>query len=173
MARTGSQDMTLDEPPQTVASSRLEGEARHFVPRAEQLLGSAKADCMPSKNQVLSVADCPSRLLLDQIADKWSVLVLAALKDGPQRFNMLRRRLEGITQKALTQTLRRLERNGIIERRVLPGSPVAVEYEITPLGRTLREPFLALYTWTVDHLHEVEHARQTFDRQSGRGAGDD
>ena len=128
-----------------------------------------KADCMPSKQQVLSAADCPSRLLLDQIADKWSVLILAALKDGPQRFNSLRRRLEGITQKALTQTLRRLERNGIIERRVLTASPVAVEYEITALGRTLRQPFLALYSWTVDHLHEVERAQLAFDQRAGNG----
>lgn len=128
-----------------------------------------KLDCATLQQQILSVAHCPSRLLLDQIADKWSVLILAALKDGPQRFNMLRRRLEGITQKALTQTLRRLERNGIIERRVLPVSPVAVEYEITPLGRTLRAPFLALYTWTVDHLHEVERARAAFDHRVGIG----
>ncbi len=128
-----------------------------------------KADCLPSKQQVLSAADCPSRLLLDQIADKWSVLILAALKDGPQRFNSLRRRLEGITQKALTQTLRRLERNGIIERRVLTASPVAVEYEITALGRTLRQPFLALYTWTVDHLHEVEQAQRAFDQRASDG----
>ncbi len=117
---------------------------------------------------VLSAADCPSRLLLDQIADKWSVLILAALCDGPLRFNAIKRRLEGITQKALTQSLRRLERNGIVARRVIVASPVAVEYRVTPLGRTLKQPFQALHAWTVDHLPDVEEARQAFD---GRASG--
>jgi DNA-binding HxlR family transcriptional regulator len=111
-------------------------------------------------------ADCSSRLLLDQIADKWSVLILAALCDSPLRFNALKRRLEGITQKALTQSLRRLERNGIVARRVIPVSPVAVEYRITPLGRTLQQPFQALYTWTVNHLSQVEKAQQKFDQRA-------
>lgn len=118
---------------------------------------------MHAQPQVLSAADCPSRLLLDQIADKWSVLVLAALCRQPLRFNMLKRTLEGITQKALTQTLRRLERNGIIERRVVTVSPIAVEYRITALGRTLKAPFEALYAWTREHLPEVEQARAAFD----------
>lgn len=115
----------------------------------------------------LSAADCPSRLLLDQIADKWSVLILAALCDGPLRFNAIKRRLEGITQKALTQSLRRLERNGIVARRVIAASPVAVEYRVTPLGRTLKQPFQALHAWTVDHLPDVEEARQAFDGRAG------
>ena len=107
--------------------------------------------------------DCPSRLLIDQIADKWSIMVLTVLDLGPMRFNAIKRRLEGVTQKALTQCLRRLERNGLIARRVIPVSPVAVEYEITPLGRTLQPPFMALYAWTLDHMAEVEQARTTFD----------
>lgn len=118
------------------------------------------------RGTVISAADCPSRLVLDQIADKWSVLILAVLNAGPLRFNEIKRRLEGITQKALTQSLRRLERNGIVGRRVVPVSPVAVEYRITPLGRTLDGPFLALHAWTVDHLAEVEQARQEFDRRA-------
>ncbi len=112
---------------------------------------------------VVSVEDCPSRLLLEQIADKWSVLILAVLKREPLRFNEIRRRIEGITQKSLTQALRRLERNGIVSRTVLPGSPVAVEYQVTPLGRTLDKPFAALYLWTQDHLPQVEAARAVFD----------
>jgi DNA-binding HxlR family transcriptional regulator len=128
-----------------------------------------EADCRTAVEQeVLSAADCPSRLLLDQIADKWSVLILAALHAGPSRFNAIKRRLEGITQKVLTQTLRRLERNGIVERRVIASSPIAVEYRITPLGRTLDQFFQALYAWTIDHLAEVEQARETFDRRGGR-----
>jgi DNA-binding HxlR family transcriptional regulator len=116
------------------------------------------------RQRVISAADCPCRLLLDQIADKWSVLILAALKDGPMRFNMIKRSLEGITQKALTQSLRRLERNGIVARRVIPASPLAVEYRMTPLGHTLDEPFRALYAWTQDHLPQVEQARRAFDQ---------
>jgi len=112
---------------------------------------------------VVSVEDCPSRLLLEQIADKWSVLILAVLKREPLCFNEIRRRIEGITQKSLTQALRRLERNGIVSRTVLPGSPVAVEYQVTPLGRTLDKPFAALYLWTQDHLPQVEAARAVFD----------
>lgn len=114
---------------------------------------------------VFSAADCPSRMLLDQIADKWSVLILAALCAGPLRFNVIKRRLDGITQKALTQTLRRLERNGIVERRVITASPIAVEYRITPLGHTLKQPFQALYAWTVDYLPAVNRARAVFDRE--------
>ncbi|MGH8158202.1 MAG: winged helix-turn-helix transcriptional regulator [Rhodanobacter sp.] len=110
-------------------------------------------------------ADCPSRVLFDQIADKWSMMVLAVLEDGPLRFNVIKRRLEGVTQKALTQCLRKLERNGLISRRVIPVSPVAVEYAITPLGRTLQPPFKTLYGWTLAKLAQVEKARHAFDRR--------
>ncbi len=117
-----------------------------------------------ARQQVISAADCPCRLLLDQIADKWSILIIAALKGGPLRFNMVKRSLEGITQKALTQSLRRLERNGIVARRVIPASPLAVEYRITELGHTLDEPFRALHMWTQDYLPQVELARRAFDQ---------
>ena len=110
--------------------------------------------------------DCPSRLLFDQVADKWSMMVLTVLDAGPLRFNAVKRRLEGVTQKALTQCLRRLERNGLLSRRVVPTSPVAVEYEITPLGRSLQVPFKALYAWTLDHFDDVEVARQAFDART-------
>jgi DNA-binding HxlR family transcriptional regulator len=109
--------------------------------------------------------DCPSRLLFDQIADKWSMMILTVLDGGPQRFNAIRRRLEGVTQKALTQCLRRLERNGLVERHVIASSPVAVEYQITPLGRTLQAPFKALYAWTLQNMEAVERARSAFDRR--------
>jgi DNA-binding HxlR family transcriptional regulator len=114
--------------------------------------------------QVFSV-NCPNRVLFEQIADKWSMMILTVLDKGPLRFNAIKRRLEGVTQKVLTltQTLRRLERNGFVERRVLDGSPVSVEYEITPLGRTLQKPLKALYAWTAEHLAEVDQARQAFD----------
>ena len=111
-------------------------------------------------------ADCSSRLLLDQIADKWSVLILGALCKGPLRFNAIKRRLEGITQKALTQALRRLERNGIVAREVIPMSPIAVEYRLTPLGRSLEQPFSALHAWTIENKPAVERAQQAFDRRA-------
>ena len=120
---------------------------------------------MVDSHQQHFAVDCPSRLLFDQIADKWSMMILTVLDDGPQRFNAIRRRLEGVTQKALTQCLRRLERNGLVERRVIASSPVAVEYQITPLGRTLQVPFKALYAWTLQNMETVEQARSAFDRR--------
>ena len=108
-------------------------------------------------------ADCPSRPILDQIADKWSMMVMAVLAK-PRRFNDIKRRLEGVTQRVLTQTLRRLERNGMIERRVLPTSPVGVEYSLTPLGESLREPFGHLYDWTIAHTGEIQKCQQDYDQ---------
>lgn len=113
-------------------------------------------------------ADCPSRTLFDQISDKWSMMVLITLENGPVRFNAIKRRLEGVTQKALTQCLRRLERNGLLTRHVFPVSPIAVEYAITPLGCTLLHPLKVMHDWTMDKLPAVEEARRAFDQ---RGAG--
>jgi DNA-binding HxlR family transcriptional regulator len=121
---------------------------------------------MTDSNQQHFAVDCPSRLLFDQIADKWSMMILTVLDGGPQRFNAIRRRLEGVTQKSLTQCLRRLERNGLVERRVIASSPVAVEYQITSLGRTLQAPFKALYAWTLQNMEAVEQARSAFDRRA-------
>ena len=111
-------------------------------------------------------ADCPSRGLFDQISDKWSMLVLISLEDEPVRFNAIKRRLQGVTQKALTQCLRRLERNGLLSRHVIPVSPIAVQYEITPLGRTLLQPFKVMHDWTLTKLPEVEEARRVFDQRN-------
>lgn len=118
---------------------------------------------MPDLDPICFSSACPSRALFDQIADKWSMMVLTVLDDGPQRFNAIRRRLEGVTQKALTQCLRRLERNGLVSRQVISLSPVAVQYQITPLGRSLQRPFRELHEWTLAKLPEVEAARQAFD----------
>ena len=104
-----------------------------------------------------------SRLVLDQIADKWSVLILNALCPGPLRFSALKRSLNGITQASLTQALRRLERNGIVSRRVVATSPIAVEYGITPLGRSLEPLFAAIEAWSRDNLGKVAEARQRFE----------
>jgi DNA-binding HxlR family transcriptional regulator len=121
----------------------------------------------PDCSQQIHSRSCPSRLLLDQIADKWSVLVLGVLWERPQRFNAIRRSLEGVTQKALTHTLRKLERNGIVARRVLPTSPVSVEYSVTALGKSLQGPFRALHEWTIEHFPAVEDARVAYDARSG------
>lgn len=114
-------------------------------------------------------AECPTRALFDQIADKWSIMILAVLEQGPQRFNTIRRALEGVSQKSLTQTLRRLERNGLVTRRVLPTSPVAVEYTLSPLGVTLIPPFRALYYWVKGSIPAVEAARAAFDARQAEG----
>ncbi|OZD12093.1 transcriptional regulator [Rhodococcus sp. 06-156-3C] len=108
--------------------------------------------------------DCPARLLLDQIADKWTVLVICVLDEGPSRFNELRRRVDGISQKVLASTLRGLERNGMVERTVATTGPVSVTYRLTNLGTTLYEPMLALYGWTTKHIDAVVDAQEQFDR---------
>ncbi|MFE9727385.1 winged helix-turn-helix transcriptional regulator [Streptomyces sp. NPDC005794] len=115
-------------------------------------------------NDTVYRSDCPSRPILDQIADKWSMMVMAVL-DKPTRFNEIKRRLEGVTQRVLTQTLRRLERNGMIVRRVLPTSPVGVEYSLTPLGESLREPFGRLYDWTVNNADDIRAHQLDYDRR--------
>ena len=111
-------------------------------------------------------ADCAARSFFDQVANKWSVMILTLLTDRPTRFNEIKRRLEGVTHKALTQALRRLERNGLIARRVLATSPVAVEYSITDLGSTLQVPFAAVYDWAINHLHEIERAQEVYDTRA-------
>ncbi|MDX5456986.1 helix-turn-helix domain-containing protein [Micromonospora tulbaghiae] len=107
--------------------------------------------------------DAPHRELLDQVLDKWSLSVLNELCERPCRFNELRRAIPAVTQKSLTATLRRLERNGIVERHVVATRPVAVEYRITPLGKTLRAPIDVLLEWADAHMGQIERARRAFD----------
>ncbi|WP_091229472.1 helix-turn-helix domain-containing protein [Microbacterium sp. 3J1] len=106
------------------------------------------------------------RELLDQLLDKWSLHVLDQLcEQGALRFNELRRAIPTITQKSLTSTLRRLERNGMIDRVVLSDRPVAVEYRIAPVGHSLQELIDALLRWTTTHLPDVRLARERFDAE--------
>ncbi|QBJ96711.1 transcriptional regulator [Rhodococcus sp. ABRD24] len=109
----------------------------------------------------------PHRELLDQVLDKWSLAVLNELCERPSRFNNLRRAIPAVTQKSLTATLRRLERNGIVQRELLSSRPVAVEYRITPLGKTLRHPVDVLLAWADKHMPEIEDARTRFDESEG------
>ncbi|MCP2264574.1 winged helix-turn-helix transcriptional regulator [Promicromonospora thailandica] len=103
------------------------------------------------------------RELLDQVLDKWSLRVLDELCERPLRFNELRRAVPVVTQKSLTTTLRRLERNGMVDRVVLSSRPVAVEYRISRLGRTIQDLIDALYVWSADNMADVERARERFD----------
>jgi DNA-binding HxlR family transcriptional regulator len=131
------------------------------------MMDTSPAPLPPREAPRFSV-DCPSRPILDQISDKWSMMVMAVL-ERPTRFNEIKRQLEGVTQRVLTQTLRRLERNGMIARRVLETSPLGVEYSLTPLGESFRGPFTHLLDWTIEHSGEVTAAQREFDaRSSGR-----
>jgi DNA-binding HxlR family transcriptional regulator len=109
------------------------------------------------------LADCPSRFLLDRISDKWVTLVLASLADGPLRFSELSRQLAGVSQKMLTQTLRTLERDGLVSRAVTPSVPVRVDYALTPLGQSLLDPIKHMKAWAEEHVPDVREAQDRYD----------
>ena len=104
-------------------------------------------------------AQCPSRLVLDRIADKWTALIIHVLATGTRRYAALQREIGGVSQKMLTQTLRSLERDGLVQRKVHPVVPPKVEYALTALGRTLIDPLHALCRWSEKHLSELEANR--------------
>lgn len=103
--------------------------------------------------------NCESRRALDRLADKWTCLVVYALLNGPQRHGELKRRIQGISQKMLTQTLRSMDADGLVQRTVIDPIPPHVEYALTPLGQTLSEPLVAICQWAMDHLAEMQAAR--------------
>ncbi|MGC3995369.1 MAG: helix-turn-helix domain-containing protein [Propionicimonas sp.] len=109
--------------------------------------------------------ECPSRRLLDLIGDRWTVLVVGTLADGPLRFSEITRRIGGISQKMLTQTLRNLERDGLATRTVHAEVPPRVEYELTAAGHSLREPLHALEEWAVAHADGVLSAQRSYDER--------
>ena len=109
-------------------------------------------------------ASCPTRRILDRVGDRWTVLVVGILGQGDARFSELRRSIEGISQKMLTQTLRGLERDGLVRRTVYPEVPVRVEYALTTAGRTLLEPLRALQEWSIEHLGDVSASQEAYDR---------
>lgn len=108
--------------------------------------------------------NCPTQQILDVISDKWSVIVLYCLAFQPRRYNDIQRRIEGISQKVLTQSLRRLERHGLVRRTVLSEIPLSVEYSLTELGETLMDPLLAIATWSRTHFPEVVNSRDHYDQ---------
>ncbi|MFT3987035.1 winged helix-turn-helix transcriptional regulator [Aestuariivirga sp.] len=106
---------------------------------------------------------CPIRDVLDRIGDKWSVLLIMELRDGPLRFGELRRRVPDISQRMLTETLRHLQRDGFLSRTVYPTVPPSVEYALTPLGQSLLDPLGVLVAWSSNHHDSVRAARIAFD----------
>lgn len=103
---------------------------------------------------------CPTRMVLDLIADKWTVLIIHLLSGGTKRYGELQREIGGISQKMLTQTLKKLEEDGLVSRTVYPVVPPRTEYALTELGRSLKEPLGALTQWAIAYLPEVEKARK-------------
>ena len=112
------------------------------------------------------IAQCPSRQLLDRLSDKWVTLAMVALKKGPQRYSELSRTMAGVSQKMLTQTLRTLERDGLVTRTVTASVPVTVTYELTELGRSLQSVVELLKDWAEGHMDLVLAARSTYDAHS-------
>lgn len=114
-------------------------------------------------SHLVRVAECPTNRLLERIGEKWAALVLKELADGPRRYGDLARTIASASPKMLTQTLRRLERDGLLSRTVTPAVPVQVEYALTPLGQSLMPVLRALSGWAERNIGQVEAARQSYD----------
>jgi DNA-binding HxlR family transcriptional regulator len=112
------------------------------------------------------LAACPSRQVLARISDKWVTLILCALAEGPQRYSDLGRVIAGVSQKMLTQTLRTLERDGLVARTVTPSVPVRVDYQLTPLGEGLMRAVSTVKAWAEDHIGEIEASRAAYDARA-------
>lgn len=115
---------------------------------------------------------CPTRMVLDRIADKWTVLVIGALENETKRFGQLRREIGGVSQKMLTQTLRGLERDGLVARVVYASVPPKVEYSLTELGRTLVRILEAIRQWSEKRIENVLQARDDYDTRTKSEASD-
>ncbi|MCG8338560.1 MAG: helix-turn-helix transcriptional regulator [Proteobacteria bacterium] len=109
--------------------------------------------------------ECPIRNVVAQIGDKWSMLILFSLVDGPDRFNSLKSRIEGISQRMLTQTLRDLEREGYVSRKVYAEVPVRVEYKLTEMGNKIIKPLFNLVSWADEHHAAIKRSRQAYDKK--------
>lgn len=107
-------------------------------------------------------SQCPVRNVLDQLGDKWSVLIISALAHRPYRFGELKREISDISQRMLTQTLRDLQADGLIERTVFPTMPPSVEYKLSPMGRSFLVPLSAMVDWAFEHFPAIREARQEF-----------
>ncbi|GAA4964476.1 DNA-binding HxlR family transcriptional regulator [Nonomuraea thailandensis] len=132
---------------------------------ADRVLRSLNRTCLDHDPDVL-------RSVLDRVGDKWSLILIGLLDMGPMRFTGLLRTAPGISRRMLTLTLRNLERDGLVKRVIYPEVPPRVEYEVTPFGRTLSEPVLALARWTADHQDTLRANRRAFDQAAGLDADD-
>ncbi|WP_285617939.1 winged helix-turn-helix transcriptional regulator [Actinoallomurus iriomotensis] len=110
--------------------------------------------------------DCPARMVLDHVTSRWGVLILTALREGDLRFSELREKIEGISEKMLSQTLRMLVRDGLVSRAVEPSTPPKVTYGLTTLGKGITEPLEGLSGWIRDHAPDILAAQSTFDAAS-------
>jgi DNA-binding HxlR family transcriptional regulator len=123
----------------------------------------------PSHKHVLTESCVAVREVLNRVGDKWSVLIVQLLADGPKRFSELRRSIEGISQRMLTLTLKGLERDGLVTRTVYPTVPLRVEYQLTELGRTLRKPIQSLAKWAQENRGGIQQARNQYDAKLSEG----
>jgi DNA-binding HxlR family transcriptional regulator len=121
-------------------------------------------ETMPQLSPLYAVG-CPTRRVLDLIGDKWTALIIGLLENGPMRFSALQRSIAGISHKMLTQTLRSLERDGLVSRAVYAEVPPRVEYTLTPLGETLCAPIAAIRCWAEEYINEVTSAQEIYDRR--------
>jgi DNA-binding HxlR family transcriptional regulator len=123
----------------------------------------------PSHKHVSHGSCLAVREVLNRVGDKWSVLIVQLLADGPKRFSELRRTIEGISQRMLTLTLKGLERDGLVTRTVYPTIPPRVEYQLTDLGRTLRKPIQSLAKWAQENRERIQQSRDRYDERSPAG----
>ena len=138
----------------------------------DEILDGRNAAVRPTKpKRSVYRPACPTRKALERVADRWTGLVVGRLAGGTKRFGELLRGIDGVTQKMLTQTLRSLERDGLVERRVYPVVPPRVEYTLTLLGRTLIEPLEAISSWATEHIGEILACQEAYDEKT-RGHGD-
>ena len=121
---------------------------------------------VPTLSQPFEAKNCPIRDVLDCIGDKWSTLIITTLRERPHRFGELRRTIPDISQRMLTQTLRDLQRDGLISRHVEPTRPPSVEYRLTPLGQSLLTPLAALIHWADNYHEAIRIARSSFDLEA-------
>lgn len=118
------------------------------------------------QGQRVAPGACPVRDVVDHLGDKWSTLLIVVLASGPQRFSAIRRAVPDISQRMLTQTLRDLQRDGLIQREVFPTVPPSVEYRLSPLGESLLDPLAALVTWASANHAAIKTARQAYDGEA-------
>jgi DNA-binding HxlR family transcriptional regulator len=132
--------------------------------------GTSKSASYPAGTECIewdTRNDCEVRQILDRVADKWSLLAIALLEQRTLRFSELQRRIDGISQRMLTVTLRQLERDGLVCRTVYAVVPPRVDYSLTPLGATLHATIQSLVTWTEEHQPEIAAARSAYDARAG------